>query len=55
LIGINFDRNWEGTVSDIEYDASMVRNIFVDMHYALFIIDKFAGAKNIIEELSIKK
>ena len=53
LIGINFDRNWEGTVSDIKYDASMVRNIFVDMHYALFIIDKFAGAKNIIDELSI--
>ena len=53
LIGINFDRNWEGTVSDIKYDVSMVRNIFVDMHYALFIIDKFAGAKNIIDELSI--
>lgn len=55
LIGTNFDRNWEGTVSDIEYDATMVRNIFVDIHYTLFIIDKFAGAKNIIAELSIKK
>jgi hypothetical protein len=43
------------TVSDIEYDASLVRNIFVDMHYALFIIDKFAEAKNIMDELSIKK
>lgn len=55
LIGINFDRNWEGTVSDIEYDVNIVRNIFVDMHYTLFIIDKFAGAQNIIDELSIKK
>jgi hypothetical protein len=55
LIGTNFDRNWEGTISDIKYDVNMVRNIFVDIHYTLFIIDKFAGAKNIINELSIKK
>lgn len=54
LIGINFDRNWEGTVSDIKYDATLVRNIIVDMHYTLFIIDKFAGAKNIMDELSIR-
>jgi hypothetical protein len=54
LIGINFDRNWEGTVSDIKYDSSLVRNIIVDIHYVLFIIDKFADAKNIINELSIK-
>ncbi|HRG58337.1 MAG TPA: S46 family peptidase [Bacteroidia bacterium] len=54
LIGINFDRNWEGTVSDIKYDPSLVRNIFVDMHYTLFIIDKFAEAKNLIDEMSIK-
>jgi hypothetical protein len=55
MIGLNFDRNWEGTVSDIKYDSNMVRNIFVSMPYTLFIIDKFAGAKNIIDELSIKK
>jgi hypothetical protein len=55
LIGTNFDRNWEGTVSDLMYDASMIRNIIVDIHYTLFIIDKFAGAKNIIDELTIKK
>lgn len=54
LIGINFDRNWEGTMSDIIYDSTLVRNIFLDMHYALFIIDKFAEAKNIIDELTIK-
>jgi hypothetical protein len=54
LIGTNFDRNWEGTMSDIAYDPNLVRNIIVDIHYTLFIIDKFAGAKNIIDELSIK-
>jgi hypothetical protein len=55
LIGTNFDRNWEGTVSDLMYDVTMVRNIIVDIHYTLFIIEKFAGAKNIIDELTIKK
>lgn len=54
LIGTNFDRNWEGTMSDIAYNPNLVRNIIVDIHYTLFIIDKFAGAKNIIDELSIK-
>lgn len=55
LIGTNFDRNWEGTVSDIMYDKNKVRNIIVDIHYTLFIIDKFAGATHLINELSIKK
>jgi hypothetical protein len=55
MIGINFDRNWEGTVSDIIYAPHLVRNICLDMHYTLFIIDKFANAKNIIDELSIKQ
>jgi len=53
LIGINFDRNWEGTMSDIMYDPQQCRNITLDIRYALFIIDKFAGAKNIINELKI--
>lgn len=53
LIGVNFDRNWEGTMSDINYDAEICRNISLDIRYALFIIDKFAGAKNIIEEIEI--
>jgi hypothetical protein len=54
LIVLNFDRTWEGTMSDINYDSTIVRNICVDMLYALFIIEKFAEAKNIIEELTIK-
>ena len=51
LIGLNFDRVWEGTMSDINYDSRICRNIMVDIRYVAFIIDKFAGAKNIIEEL----
>lgn len=54
LIGVNFDRNWEGTMSDIMYDPDMCRNISIDIRYALFIIDKFAGAKHIIEELDLR-
>ena len=53
LIGLNFDRVWEGTMSDINYDPSICRNIMVDARYVLFIIDKFAGAKNIISELKL--
>jgi hypothetical protein len=53
LIGINFDRNWEGTMSDIIYDPDMCRNISLDIRYALFIIDKMAGAKHLIEEMTL--
>lgn len=55
LIGLNFDRVWEGTMSDIYYDPAICRNIMVDIRYVLFIIDKYAGAKNIINELTINK
>ncbi|HYD92620.1 MAG TPA: S46 family peptidase, partial [Flavobacterium sp.] len=53
LIGLNFDRVWEGTMSDIHYDPSICRNIMVDMRYVLFIIDKYAGATRLIEEMEI--
>jgi hypothetical protein len=53
LIGLNFDRVWEGTMSDVFYSPDICRNIMVDSRYILFIIDKFAGAKNIINELKI--
>lgn len=55
LIGINFDRNWEGTMSDIMYDPSQCRNISLDIRYCLFIIDKFAGAKHLVDEMTIVK
>ncbi|MFT3911398.1 MAG: S46 family peptidase [Ferruginibacter sp.] len=53
LVGLNFDRVWEGTMSDINYDASICRNIMVDIRYVLFIIDKYAEAKNLIAELNL--
>jgi len=54
LVGLNFDRAWEGTMSDINYDASRCRNIMVDARYVLFIIDKFAGAGYLLDEMTIK-
>ena len=53
LIGLNFDRNWEGTMSDIMYDPDQCRNITVDIRYVLFLIDKYAGASNLINEMTI--
>lgn len=55
LIGLNFDRNWEGTMSDITYDINQCRNISVDVRYVLFIVDKFAGATHLIEEMTLVK
>ena len=53
LIGLNFDRVWEGTMSDIYYDPAICRNIMVDIRYVLFIIDKYADAKNLINEIKL--
>ncbi|MEA3445819.1 MAG: S46 family peptidase, partial [Bacteroidota bacterium] len=55
LIGINFDRNWEGTMSDIMYDPDMCRNITLDIRYCLFVIDKLAGASHLIDEMELVK
>lgn len=53
LIGLNFDRVWEGTMSDIHYDPAICRNIMVDIRYVLFIIDKYAGAKHLVDEMKL--
>lgn len=53
LIGTNFDRVWEGTMSDLHYDPMRCRNISADIRYTLFIIEKFAGCKRLIDELTI--
>ena len=53
LIGVNFDRVWEGTMSDVVYDAEICRNISLDIRYALFVMDKLAGAKHLVEEMEI--
>jgi hypothetical protein len=54
LIGLNFDRCWEGTMSDLMFDPDRCRNIILDIRYALFIIDKFAGAGYLIDEMEIQ-
>lgn len=54
LIGINFDRVWEGTMSDIEFDPAFCRNICLDIRYALFVIDKIGGASHLIDEMTIE-
>jgi hypothetical protein len=53
LVGLNFDRVWEGTMSDIYYDPEICRNIMVDLRYVLFIIDKYAGATHLIDEMTL--
>ncbi|MGB4204419.1 MAG: S46 family peptidase [Bacteroidales bacterium] len=53
LVGINFDRNWEGTMSDLMYDPKICRNISLDIKYCLFIVDKFAGAGYLLDEMNI--
>jgi hypothetical protein len=53
LVGINFDRNWEGTVSDYAYDPAICRNISLDVRFVLFVIDKVADADWLIDELTL--
>ncbi len=53
LIGLNFDRVWEGTMSDYYYDPAICRNIMVDVRYILFIIDKYAGNTRLIKEMKL--
>ena len=53
LVGLNFDRNWEGTMSDLIYDPSQCRNIMLDIRYVLFIVDKFAGAGYLLDEMKL--
>jgi len=55
LIGINFDRAWEGVMSDLMFNPDQCRNISLDMHYMLFLIDKFAGAGYLLDEMTIVK
>ena len=53
LIGVNFDRAWEGVASDMAYNPEQSRNISLDIRYALFLIDKFAGAGYLLNEMTI--
>ena len=53
LIGINFDRTWLSTMSDIEFDETLCRNIICDIRYVLFVMDKVGGAGWLIEEMGL--
>ncbi|GCD78121.1 Asp/Glu-specific dipeptidyl-peptidase [Thermaurantimonas aggregans] len=53
LIGLNFDRLWEGTMSDINYDISRCRNIMVDVRYILWVVDVYAGAGYLLDEMEL--
>lgn len=53
LVGLNFDRVWEGTMSDLNYDADICRNIMVDARYILWVIDKYAQAGHLIKEMTL--
>ncbi|MEO1258831.1 MAG: S46 family peptidase [Bacteroidota bacterium] len=51
LVGLNFDRVWEGTMSDYNYDLKLCRNIMVDIRYVFFIVEKYAGAHHLLNEV----
>lgn len=51
LMGINFDRSWESTMSDFMFDESRCRNIVVDIRYVLWVIEKYGEAKHLIDEM----
>lgn len=53
LVGLNFDRTWQSTMSDVNYDPSICRNIMVDIRYVLFLVDKLGGAPHLVEEMTI--
>lgn len=53
LVGINFDRSWESTMSDILFDGSRCRNIMVDIRYVLWITDVYAGAGHLVQEMDV--
>ncbi|MDP2724614.1 MAG: S46 family peptidase [Bacteroidales bacterium] len=55
LVGVNFDRCWEGTMSDLMYDPEVCRNISMDIRYFLFIVDKYAGAGYLLDEMTLIK
>ncbi|MFD1552641.1 S46 family peptidase [Putridiphycobacter roseus] len=55
LMGINFDRSWESTMSDFYFDESRCRNIAVDIRYVLWVIDKYGNAKHLVDEMTLIK
>jgi hypothetical protein len=54
LMGLNFDRSWESTMSDYMFDPNRCRNIVVDIRYVLWVIDKYSNAGHLIKEMELK-
>jgi hypothetical protein len=55
LMGLNFDRTWESTMSDYMFDASRCRNVVVDIRYVMWVMDIYAGAKHLVDEMNLVK
>lgn len=55
LMGLNFDRSWESTMSDYMFDPTRCRNIVVDIRYVMWVMDKYAGAKHLVDEMTLVK
>ena len=55
LVGLNFDRSWESTMSDILFDPGRCRNIMVDIRYVLWVIDVYADAGHLVDEMTLVK
>ncbi|MEG2614314.1 MAG: S46 family peptidase [Alistipes sp.] len=54
LVGINFDRTWRSTMSDMEFDPTICRNIAVDIRYVLFVVDRIGGAGWLLDEMTLR-
>ena len=55
LVGVNFDRTWRSTMSDVAFDETICRNIAVDIRYVLFVIDRIGGAGYLFGEMDFGK
>ena len=55
LIGLAFDGNWEAMSGDVAFEPELQRTICVDIRYVLFVIEKYAGATRLIDELTLVK
>ncbi len=55
LMGLNFDRTWESTMSDYMFDPNRCRNVVVDIRYVMWVMDKYSGAKHLVDEMVLVK
>lgn len=55
LMGLNFDRTWESTMSDYMFDSDRCRNVVVDIRYVLWVMDRYSGAKHLVDEMVLVK